>query len=648
MAKRKTGTAAAVLDETPALAPAAVPESEAAGVGEITGTIGGTAVGTEVRLLEPAALIPWPALNNRTSFDAGELAELEASIRAKGVLQPLLVHDPGEPGPLWIVAGERRWRAAAAAGVPVPCVVRTWTLAEAIEVCLTENLQRSNLTPLEEARGFQRWLEATGEPKARLAELLGIDRSQVSNRVRLLQLPDVALALLEEGFVDVTTARDVLVPFAQLAEPVRTRFYQQATSTVRSWARGRRLPLAAHTVRSAIVQVARSLSRPISGHEYEQHPPRFDPKEHETCTCGGPLFEYGGQKEVRCFDETWWKAAQDAAEKRLAEAERKAAEKLAAAGAAAVREMSHQAFNKQYRWDQYAYLTRDLIDPAELAEAAFVVVNDGVHREVRCVDMPAVKRAKSAATRERNRLLKERRAERAAKDLEEAAKLDLEPWMLGQLLTARPDRDKVMDVGRELGFETGKHGQVDEAVRKLPADQVTTLFKVLALRSKRGDLVWQDPLEQKVDEQLRRKYSPSVKALEKKILDAAAEAKPAKVKRKKAAEPSPRPYWLGSGEGWEFVGYNKDEEPQYRRRVLKEGKDLWQLAWGTWPIRRGESGHHGGMFQRYDGPADRPQYTWSQLDLYVDQDATKGYVGADRAAAEPEVLPVDAPEVAYA
>lgn len=118
----------------------------------------------------------------------GDLAELVSSIRSVGILQPLVVSP--EPGPGYrIVCGERRWAAAVELGLPtVPCVVRRFTEQERQEAMLIENLQRQNLSPLEEAEAFQR-LIALGHSQRQIAERVGKSQGYVSRRLLLLALP---------------------------------------------------------------------------------------------------------------------------------------------------------------------------------------------------------------------------------------------------------------------------------------------------------------------------------------------------------------------------------------------------------------------------------------------------------------------------
>jgi ParB family chromosome partitioning protein len=157
----------------------------------------------------PVALIhPNPA-QPRQVFREESLAELAQSIREKGVLQPLLVRPKGEGYEL--IAGERRYRAALLAGLEeVPAIVGNLGDREALELALVENLQREDLNPVEEARGFARLLEM-GLSQEEIARAVGKARSTVTNALRLLQLPSEVLEALEEGLISAGHARALLM-----------------------------------------------------------------------------------------------------------------------------------------------------------------------------------------------------------------------------------------------------------------------------------------------------------------------------------------------------------------------------------------------------------------------------------------------------
>jgi ParB family chromosome partitioning protein len=124
----------------------------------------------------------------RKQFEVAPLDELVASIREKGVLQPLIVRRVGDM--YEIVAGERRWRAAQQAQLhQLPVVVRDFTDTEVLEVAIIENIQRADLNPIEEAAGYQQLMDRFGHTQEKMAEALGKSRSHIANLLRLLNLP---------------------------------------------------------------------------------------------------------------------------------------------------------------------------------------------------------------------------------------------------------------------------------------------------------------------------------------------------------------------------------------------------------------------------------------------------------------------------
>jgi ParB family chromosome partitioning protein len=150
----------------------------------------------ELRELPTELIKPNPN-QPRTKIDPESLAGLAASIGANGVVQPLLVR-PLPDGSYELIAGERRWRAAKAAGLEkVPAVIRDQELAERLQVALIENMVREDLNPVDEARACAALVDELGLSKEELARRVGRSRPAVSNLIRLLDLPDEALALLE-------------------------------------------------------------------------------------------------------------------------------------------------------------------------------------------------------------------------------------------------------------------------------------------------------------------------------------------------------------------------------------------------------------------------------------------------------------------
>ncbi|MHB1845776.1 MAG: ParB/RepB/Spo0J family partition protein [Deltaproteobacteria bacterium] len=145
----------------------------------------------------------------RRHFDDGALDELAASIRERGVLQPILVRRSGSA--YQIVAGERRWRAAQRAGLhEVPALVKDLGDQAAFEVALIENVQRQDLDPLEEAMAYQRLTEEHGLTQEEVAKRVGKDRSTVANSMRLLRLPPSVRAAIGEGALSMGHARALL------------------------------------------------------------------------------------------------------------------------------------------------------------------------------------------------------------------------------------------------------------------------------------------------------------------------------------------------------------------------------------------------------------------------------------------------------
>jgi ParB family chromosome partitioning protein len=149
-----------------------------------------------------------PSPNNpRKHFAEADLEDLSKSIREKGLLQPIVVR-PLASGEYEIVAGERRWRAAQRAGVhDVPVLIRELSDGEALEIALIENIQRSDLNPLEEARAYGLLLEQFTYTQQQLADSVGKSRSHIANTLRLLNLPEAVRAQIEDGLLTAGHAR---------------------------------------------------------------------------------------------------------------------------------------------------------------------------------------------------------------------------------------------------------------------------------------------------------------------------------------------------------------------------------------------------------------------------------------------------------
>lgn len=165
-----------------------------------------------VRMVRIDHISPNPS-QPRSQFDETALLELAASIREHGVIQPLIVTDnPEMPGEAyWLVAGERRWRASHLAGLTeVPAILRETTPQQLLEWALVENVQRSDLSPLEEAAAYQEMMLQFSLTQAQVADRVGKSRSAVANSVRLLQLPRPIQETLNAGTISAGHARSLL------------------------------------------------------------------------------------------------------------------------------------------------------------------------------------------------------------------------------------------------------------------------------------------------------------------------------------------------------------------------------------------------------------------------------------------------------
>lgn len=163
---------------------------------------------------EPEASLPIASIvtnpdQPRKSFDETQLSELSDSIKQNGVLQPILVRKKGNK--YEIVAGERRYQASKLAGLKeIPAIIRDIDDAEVFQLALIENLQRSDLTPIEEARGYRQLLDTKGLTQEGLAKILSKSRSAIANTLRLMDLPQEVQDMMEEGQITAGHARAIL------------------------------------------------------------------------------------------------------------------------------------------------------------------------------------------------------------------------------------------------------------------------------------------------------------------------------------------------------------------------------------------------------------------------------------------------------
>lgn len=182
----------------------------------------GTSGDRVVRMIEPTRIRPNPH-QPRQTFSEASLAELAASIRENGVIQPILVR-PAAPGQFELVAGERRLRAAIQAGLAaIPAIVREITDRESVELAIVENVQREDLGPLERAAAYEQYLAAFHCSVDDLAKRLGESRANVANYIRLLRLPTEVCDAIRRGDLGMGQARAV----AGVADPARQRALAQ-------------------------------------------------------------------------------------------------------------------------------------------------------------------------------------------------------------------------------------------------------------------------------------------------------------------------------------------------------------------------------------------------------------------------------------
>ena len=148
----------------------------------------------------------------RRLFDKNSINELAESIKSKGLVQPILVRpSPTESGTYEIIAGERRWRAAQIAQLhEVPAVIRNFNDTEALEIAIIENVQRSDLSPIEEAAGYKRLIEIHGHTQEDLSGIVGKSRSHIANIIRLLSLPQSIQDMITEGKISSGHARAIM------------------------------------------------------------------------------------------------------------------------------------------------------------------------------------------------------------------------------------------------------------------------------------------------------------------------------------------------------------------------------------------------------------------------------------------------------
>ncbi|HVS74743.1 MAG TPA: ParB/RepB/Spo0J family partition protein [Candidatus Acidoferrales bacterium] len=266
MPRNALGRGLGALIREPEAQPPATPPATTGAAGTAAATARETAP-SGTRLLDIGLIDPSP-YQPRTRFRAEALDELARSIRANGIIQPLIVRPIGNR--FQLIAGERRWRAAQGAGLErVPAIIREVPDERALEMTLVENIQREDLNPIEQARAFDRLMGEFKLTQEAVAERTGKDRATVANAIRLLKLEPRILAQIEEGRLSAGHGRALL---AVADSALRLRIAERASRgglTVRQVERlaSRRArvatqPVAAHmdaNIRAAIEELQRHL-----------------------------------------------------------------------------------------------------------------------------------------------------------------------------------------------------------------------------------------------------------------------------------------------------------------------------------------------------------------------------------------------------
>jgi ParB family chromosome partitioning protein len=236
--------------------------------------LGETAADKQITELDIDLIDPNPD-QPRTRYDEQRLRELADSIKAHGLVQPIVVRRHGLR--YEIIAGERRWRAAQLAGLlKVPAIVRDVPDDQVLELSLIENIQREDLNPIEEAQAYQRLIERLGLTQEEIASRVGRDRTSIANSLRLLRLPGEVQSLIQEGKISFGHAKALLgLPSAeaqkQLAQEILARnlSVRETEAIVRRWnatpphrTRRERAPSDPH-LRAAAEQLSRYLGTKV-------------------------------------------------------------------------------------------------------------------------------------------------------------------------------------------------------------------------------------------------------------------------------------------------------------------------------------------------------------------------------------------------
>jgi ParB family chromosome partitioning protein len=232
--------------------------------------LGGAPATAELAYLPVGSISP-NTRQPRRRLDSEGIEELAESVRAQGLVQPVVVR-PSAAGGYELIAGERRWRAARVAGLAtVPALVRETDDRDSLLLALVENVAREDLSPVDEARAYATLMDEFGLSLGEVAEHVGRSKPTVSNRLRLLELPDDVLALVERGQLSEGHARAVLaVPDNEERRRLVRRIVRQglsvrATERAARWAGARTKPRRSQPVDPALAERVRDVLRRLTG-----------------------------------------------------------------------------------------------------------------------------------------------------------------------------------------------------------------------------------------------------------------------------------------------------------------------------------------------------------------------------------------------
>jgi ParB family transcriptional regulator, chromosome partitioning protein len=232
--------------------------------------IGGAATSPELIQLPVGSIRP-NSRQPRRRFDAEGITELAESVRAQGLVQPVVVRPTG-PGAWELIAGERRWRAARSAGLAtIPALVRESDDRDSLLLALVENVAREDLSPIEEARAYAVLIDEFALSLGDVAERVAKSKPTVSNRIRLLELPEDVIGLLERGSISEGHARAILglpghdARRALARQVVRKGLTVRATERAARWGGARTKPRRARRIDPSLAQQARAAVEAVAG-----------------------------------------------------------------------------------------------------------------------------------------------------------------------------------------------------------------------------------------------------------------------------------------------------------------------------------------------------------------------------------------------